>query len=166
MNNPGKREFKTDELLIEAARKEDAEALLSLQLLAYQSEAILYQNWNIPPLVEPLETVRAAFDAALFLKATYGESHRLVGSVRTRVEAGTGYVGRLFVHPDFQGRGIGASLLRAVEQGLPQVRRFELFTGNQSTRNLSLYQRMGYVPFREERLSDEVALVFLEKILA
>jgi len=151
--------------MIEAARRDEAEAILQLQQLAYQSEAILYQNWTLPPLVETLETVRAEFERQLFLKASCGDPRQIVGSVRALVVDGTAFVSRLFVHPEFQGRGIGASLLCELEQRLPQARRFELFTGNRSIRNLSLYQRLGYVPFREQRLSDQVALIFLEKTI-
>jgi GNAT superfamily N-acetyltransferase len=70
------------------------------------------------------------------------------------------------VHPDFQGKGIGGMLMRQVEQRFPQAQRFELFTGHRSNRNLSFYQHIGYVPFREQQLSDHVTLIFLEKTVA
>lgn len=151
---------------IETAQEEDAEALLQLQRLAYQSEAILYQDWTIPPLTEAMEALRAEFGRQLFLKASCGDSHQLVGSVRARVEGGTCFIGRLFVHPDAQGRGIGSLLMRELEHRQPQTQRFELFTGHRSSRNLSFYQHLGYIPFREKRLSNQVTLVFLEKTIA
>lgn len=150
-------------MMIETAGREDAEVILQIQRLAYQSEAVLYQDWNIPPLTESLEELLAEFGRQLFLKASCGEPRRLVGSVRARFQDGTCSIGRLIVHPDFQGRGIGSALMRHVEQQFPQARRFELFTGHRSSRNISLYQHLGYVPFREQLLSDNVTLVFLEK---
>lgn len=36
---------------ITIAGRDDAAAILELQRLAYQSEAELYQDWNIPPLI-------------------------------------------------------------------------------------------------------------------
>ena len=41
-------------MMIETAGREDAEVILQIQRLAYQSEAVLYQDWNIPPLTESL----------------------------------------------------------------------------------------------------------------
>lgn len=153
-------------MIIETARREDAEAILQIQRLAYQSEAVLYQDWNIPPLTESLEELLAEFDRQLFLKASCDEPRQLVGSVRARFQDGTCSIGRLIVHPDFQGKGIGSMLMRQVEQRFPQARRFELFTGHRSNRNLSFYQHLGYVSFREQQLSDRVTLIFLEKTVA
>jgi hypothetical protein len=42
--------------------------------------------------------------------------------------------------------------------------RHELFTSERSTRNLYLYQKLGYHTFRTERLKAKVTLVYLEKI--
>jgi GNAT superfamily N-acetyltransferase len=153
-------------MIIEAARREDAEAILQIQRLAYQSEAVLYQDWKIPPLTESLEELLAEFDRQLFLKASCDAPRHLVGSVRARFQDGTCCIGRLIVHPDFQGKGIGGMLMRQVEQRFPQAQRFELFTGHRSNRNLSFYQHLGYVPFREQQLSDHVTLIFLEKTVA
>ncbi len=153
-------------ILIETAGRKDAEAILQLQRLAYQSEAELYQDWTIPPLTETLAELLAEFDRQLFLKAFWGQTLRLVGSVRAHFDGGTCSIGRLIVHPDFQRRGIGSRLMREVESRFPQARRFELFTGHRSVRNLSLYQHLGYSPFREQRLSDQVSLIFLEKVVS
>jgi len=42
--------------------------------------------------------------------------------------------------------------------------RHELFTSERSTRNLYLYQKLGYHTFRAERLTAKVTFVYLEKI--
>ncbi len=63
-----------------------------------------------------------------------------------------------------QGKGIGSFLLRSVENKFQGVKKFELFTGHLSTRNLSMYQNRGYKEFKREKLSDSSELVFLEKI--
>ena len=144
------------------AALDDAEAILALQLLAYQSEARRYQNWSIPPLVETLASVREHIARHVVLKALAGE--RLVGSVRGVVtDGGACEVGRLIVHPDAQRRGIGAALLTAIEGRFPAVPAFELFTGSRSDGNLRLYRRHGYVAFREEPLPAGLSLVYLRK---
>ena len=53
--------------------------------------------------------------------------------------------------------------MTAIEDSFGAARRFELFTGERSERNLHLYQKLGYRSFRSERLNERVTLVFLEK---
>lgn len=146
---------------IEPAVIEDAGAILALQKLAYESEARLYHDWNLPPLTQTLDEMRTEFAASRVLKAL--DDRRLVGSVRARESGGTCHVGRLIVSPDLQGRGLGSRLMRAIEAKFPGAARFELFTGSRSEANIRLYERLGYRRFREQVLSPAVTLVFMEK---
>lgn len=146
---------------IARAGVEDAAAILALQKLAYESEARLYDDWQLPPLTQTLDSLQAEFASALVLEALDGE--RLVGAVRARETEGTCHVGRLIVSPQLQGRGIGTRLLRSVEAAFPLVQRFELFTGSRSESNIRLYERLGYRRLREQVLSPAVTLVFMEK---
>lgn len=150
-------------ITITIADRDDAAAILELQRLAYQSEAELYQDWNIPPLTESLQDLLFEFDRQIFLKAIDGDSRRMVGSVRAGIQEGLCTISRLIVHPQCQSRGIGSALLLQIERHFAQARSFELFTGHRSSRNLGIYQRLGYVPFREQKLSDKVTLIFLQK---
>jgi GNAT superfamily N-acetyltransferase len=139
---------------------EDAETILVLQLLAYESEARRYNDWSIPPLVETLTSVRGQIAAHVVLKAMLGE--RLVGSVRGLMADGVCEVARLSVHPEMQRRGIGAALLAAIEARFPAAT-FELFTGDRSEGNLRLYRRHGYVETHRQAVSPAVSLVYLRK---
>lgn len=140
----------------------DAAEILELQKLAYQSEAVLYDDWSIPPLTQSLNQIRKEFDGMTFLKVC--DSGRPIGSVRASIHDGTCNIGRLIVHPEFQHKGIGTRLMSAIETTFPSVRRFELFTGSRSEGNIRLYERLGYLIFRTDRLSPQVELVFLEKL--
>lgn len=146
---------------IKPAVVEDADAILALQHLAYQSEAAIYDDFTLPPLLESLEETRARFQDRRFLKAV--ESERVVGSVRAFADLGTCHVERLIVHPDCRRQGIGTALLRAIEMLFPGANRFELFTGHKSEGNLRIYEREGYRTFRQQRLNDRVSLVFMAK---
>jgi phosphoribosylanthranilate isomerase len=143
------------------AERGDAAEILGLQKFAYQSEAELNGDFTIPPLTQTLAEIEAEFGRKRFLKAHSGG--RIIGSVRAEIRDGTCHIGRLIVHPEWQNLGIGSRLLREIESGYPQARRFELFTGERSQRNLHLYQKSGYSIFRREALSERVKLVFLEK---
>jgi GNAT superfamily N-acetyltransferase len=143
------------------ATLDDAEEILALQKLAYESEARLYNDWTLPPLTETLASLLDEFAASVFLKAMEGD--RLVGSVRAHQSEGLCQIGRLIVQPQCQGRGVGTMLMRHIESAFPQARVFELFTGSRSEGNLRLYERLGYRRACEKVLSPAVTLVFLEK---
>jgi hypothetical protein len=85
---------------IERATISDAEEILSLQKLAYISEAEIYAGFNIPPLVQTLEELKDDFKNQLFLKVVIDS--RTIGSVRAFAKEGNCFIGRLIVHPDFQ----------------------------------------------------------------
>lgn len=146
---------------IERADSADAEEILQLQKLAYQSEAAIYSDWSLPPLIQTLAEMKKEFIETIFLKAY--DAGRLIGSVRASTHDGTCEIGRLIVHPDFQQRGIGTQLMSAIEAEFPHVKRFELFTGSKSEGNIRLYERLGYRVFRTEQLAPRIQLLFMEK---
>ena len=143
------------------ATADDAQEILALQHLAYQTEAALYDDHTLPPFLDAIEDLAARFEDRLFLKALDGE--RIIGSVRGYQEGETCFVERLIVHPDFRCQGIGTTLLRRIEALFPQARRCELFTGHKSLSNIHLYQCLGYRPFRKREVNEKVTLVFMEK---
>jgi hypothetical protein len=53
--------------------------------------------------------------------------------------------------------------MRAIEEDFAAADRYELFTGHLSENNLRLYRRLGYTGFREEVVSPQLRLVYLEK---
>jgi len=150
------------QMIIERANKADLREILALQKLAYQSEADLYNDHSIPPLTQTIEGIEDNFRSHIFLKATI--SGKIIGSVRAFVSQDTCYIGRLIVDPDFQNQGIGTKLLEAIEGQFNNVKRFELFTGYRSERNIHLYEKNGYREFRREQVSKKLMMVFMEKV--
>jgi ribosomal protein S18 acetylase RimI-like enzyme len=149
------------DMLIERAALSDAEEILALQKQAYRSEAEIYNDFKIPPMVQTLEGIEKDFENQYFLKALI--DRRIIGSVRAYSKEGTCYIGRLIVHPDFQNRGIGTKLMNEIEGIFNTCERFELFTGDRSERNLYLYQRLGYKIFKTAKITDQTTIVYLEK---
>lgn len=146
---------------IRAAAVRDAESILALQKLCYQTEAELYNDYRIPPLVQTVEQLTAELTSIVVLKAT--DNDVIIGSVRARSGSETCQIGRLIVHPDHQNLGIGKLLMAAIEREFPTVQRFELFTGDRSQKNIAFYGRLGYREFKREALTDSVKLVYMEK---
>jgi ribosomal protein S18 acetylase RimI-like enzyme len=132
-----------------------------LQKLAYHTEAILYNDWSIPPLTQTLAELRAEFADWKILKACRG--NRIIGSVRAIERKSICSIGRLMVHPKHQRQGIGGRLMQTIESMFPEAAKFELFTGSKSEGNIRLYERLGYCSSRSERLSANLSLVFFEK---
>ncbi|WP_370970506.1 GNAT family N-acetyltransferase [Amycolatopsis sp. cg9] len=125
------------------ARPEDVPELLVLQRCCWVQEALLNDTLDIPALHESLEDVRDW--TKTWSVWVLRDGHRLIGAVRARLEAGTWELGRLMVAPDFAGRGLGRRLLAHAEAQAPaEARRFALFTGARSARNIRMYQRAGY----------------------
>jgi hypothetical protein len=68
----------------------DAEEILDLQKLAYQSEAKRYEDYTIPPLKQTISEIKEQFIDHVFLKAVYG--NKIIGSVRAVEQNGTCYI--------------------------------------------------------------------------
>ena len=148
------------EYSITKAQESDVKEILSLQYAAYQSEAILYNDFSIQPLTQTAEQALAEFRKCFVLKAV--SKGKIIGSIRAYEKRGTAYVGKLMVHPDFQNQGIGKRLLQAIDSEFPG-RRFELFTGAKSEKNIALYEKCGYTRFKTEEAATGPTFVYLEK---
>lgn len=155
------KESQQMDIKIVQANLDDASEILELQKIAYQNEAALYDDWNIPPLTQTLPEIQNEFKNAVFLKATLND--RIIGSVRASLNSDTCMIGRLIVHPEYQHKGIGSLLIRKIELQFHNAKKFELFTGTKSVDNIRLYQKLGYVEYRQEDLSPKVRIVFMEK---
>jgi N-acetylglutamate synthase-like GNAT family acetyltransferase len=148
-------------ILIEKAEKDDLEEILELQYLAYQSEAKLFGNMDIPPLKQTIEEVYDEFQKGVILKEV-DDRGVIIGSVRAYQGGGTVYIGKLMVHPKMQKKGIGSKLLLGIENEYPN-QRYELFTSTRSERNIALYQKLGYKIFDEKQVTEELKFVYMEK---
>jgi len=145
------------------ATSADAEQILVLQKLAYLSEAELYNDYAIEPLTQTIETARADFATNIVLKAV--EDGKIIGSVRGAERNGACRVGKLMVHPEYQNRGLGTALMREIERLHPHAKRFELFTGWKSEKNIHLYEKLGYKTYKIKDISENLKLACMEKVI-
>lgn len=146
---------------ISKALTTDLKEILDLQYLAYQSEAALFGNKDIPPLKETIEEVEEEYQKGLILKMT-DPNGVIIGSVRAYEDGGTVYIGKLMVHPDHRRKGYGKMLLSEIEKYFPG-RRYELFTSTRSVDNIRLYESVGYREFDRKKIDEELEFVYMEK---
>lgn len=150
-----------DPIVIKYSTADDAEYILNIQKAAFLEQGSLYNNFNLPPLLETVEDIRKAFSDNSIFKAE--RNNVIVGSVRASVKDKTCYISRLIVDPDYQNQGIGKMLMSYAESIYQnQVERFELFTGQKSEKNISLYSKLGYRIFRTEE-NYTVPVCYMEK---
>jgi GNAT superfamily N-acetyltransferase len=149
---------------VEIASIDDLTEILELQIRAYQSEAAIYNDYSIEPLIETPLGLQEQFKHKTFLKAVL--DGKIVGSARGYLKEETVHIGRLAVESDFQNQGMGTLLIRSIEAYFPNAKRYELFTGNKSISNLRLYNNLGYSEFKREPGGDQIMMIYLEKILA
>jgi ribosomal protein S18 acetylase RimI-like enzyme len=143
------------------AEREDLPLILGLQYLAYQEQAVIHNDFSIRPLTQTLDEITDEFNNGVFLKAV-NDDGVIIGSVRARSENGTLHIGRLMVRPAMQGLGIGTELLAEIEAMCPHDR-CELFTGVKSEDNIRMYERLGYVRFKEEEIRPGIMIVHMRK---
>lgn len=148
-------------MIVVRAEKRDLQKILELQYLAYQSEARLFDDQDIPPLKQTLTDVENEFQKGIILKAL-DEDKTIIGSVRAFCDNGTVYIGKLMVHPSKQGQGIGTKRLLEMEKQYPN-KRYELFTSTKSEKNIALYQKFGYKIYDEKQVTEELRFVYMEK---
>ncbi|THB79211.1 MAG: GNAT family N-acetyltransferase [Desulfobulbaceae bacterium] len=148
-------------MTIKLASVKDAEEILQLQYRAYRSEAQLYDDYEIQPLTQTLDELKAEFEDHLVIK--YTTEAKIIGSVRAKTVNHDCSIGKLIVDPDYQNQGVGNQLLQEIEKRSSDAQRFELFTGHKSEKNLYLYRKARYEQFKTQQIHSRLTLIFLEK---
>jgi GNAT superfamily N-acetyltransferase len=113
-----------------------------------------------------LEVEEMARPTGGYLVGWVGEMAVAGGGLRA-IGEGVGEIKRMYVHPDFRGRGLGSQLLAALEGdartlGMGQVR---LDTGPKQPDAQHLYERSGYVAIDNYNANPH-ASYWAEKVLA
>ena len=153
-----------ENIKFKTATKANAEEILRIQKAAFQSEAEIHDNFNIPPLIQTLDSIRADFSNFKFYKALYKD--KIVGAIKVQlINKHKLWIGRLVVDPDYQNRGIGKFMMSEIEKKYRFVKIFELFTGEKSKRNIQFYKSMGYriIEYFQEPEHENILLVRMVK---
>lgn len=146
---------------ISIAELTDLKNILELQKESYIQEAEIYNDFNIPPLTQNLDSLKKEWQNGIVIKAE--KNGQIVGSVRAELVDNVCKIGKLIVKPDFQNQGIGKKLLSEIEKLFDNCSIYELFTGNMSEKNLAIYRKLGYKDYKEELIDNNLKLIYLQK---
>lgn len=109
---------------------------------------------------QAIEDLEKEFQSFTYLKAI-DDNGLIIGSTRGHIEGNTSYIGKTFVYPDYQGKGIGTKMIRMLEE-INKAPRYEINASIRCPQNIRLYVRLGYVRFKETKTENN-GFVYLEK---
>jgi ribosomal protein S18 acetylase RimI-like enzyme len=151
------------EFTIAPAEVSDAADIHTVKMRAFAEEGRLSGTRDLPPLQEDLAAVERDIrtHTVLIVRA----DGRTVGSARGQVSGTSCEIRAVCVDPSYQGRGIGAALVRAIEEAYPDVEQFELTTNTLVPGNVEFYERHGYEVVGRTTYTDTIVLAHLIKTM-
>jgi ribosomal protein S18 acetylase RimI-like enzyme len=143
----------------------DAEALAEISRRAFDNDSEYgAPGPGGPPGYDSVAWQRRMSQRGRFFKVI--EEDRIVGGfVVFRLEDGGVELGRVFIEPDCQNRGIGSEVLRYVEGVFPATARVVVDTPGWNLRNQHFYEKAGFVKIGEINTGEEFPLFQYEKTL-
>lgn len=143
----------------------DAPALLSMQKTAFWPLFEKYEDYSTSPAMETIERTRTriADPSGGFFKILVDGNWAGAICIRQGKEEAY-WIGPIFVHPDFQRRGIAQQALREAEQLFLHAPAWKLATLLEEQGNCYLYEKMGYVRIGSSvPINEKATLVYYEK---
>lgn len=146
---------------IAPATPEDAPVIHAIQMRAFAEEGRLSGTMAIPPLTETVDAIERLIRTQTVLVARVDGV--VVGSARGLLSGPVCTIRGVLVEPAWQGRGLGAALLAAVERLHPHVERFELTTNTLVPGNVRFYEQRGYKVVELTRYAETIVLAQMSK---
>lgn len=143
------------------AKFSDLEAILELQKESYMQEALLTNDYTIPPLMQDIDSLQRDWKKGTIIKAEI--DGQIIGSVRAKLVGSICKIGKLMVKPSYQKQGIGKRLMAKIENQFDMCTTYELFTGYKSEGNLNFYTSLGYESCSIEPVDAHLKLIYLQK---
>lgn len=150
-----------EKIELRLAELTDLDKILELQKEAYLQEAEIYQDFEIQPLTQSIDSITLEWQRGIVIKAL--KNGQIIGSVRAELVGNICKIGKLIVRSDFQNQGIGKRLVAEIEELFHSCSIYELFTGDKSEKNLALYRKLGYKVYKTEQISNKLQLVYFQK---
>ncbi|RIW32510.1 GNAT family N-acetyltransferase [Bacillus salacetis] len=151
---------------LEKASLDDAEKLTELMKKTFDEEAKKWLSphenivdYNIqPPGYSSVEMTKYMIEELDYYRVQYNEE--LVGGIIVTITGKAfGRIDRIFIAPEYQGRGMGSKVIQLIEEEFPQVRTWDLETSSRQVTNHYFYKKMGY----ETTLETEDEYCFIKR---
>ncbi|GFN33525.1 GNAT family N-acetyltransferase [Paenibacillus xylaniclasticus] len=143
-------ELYDDRLRFRRAQLEDAETLKEIMVKAFNREQRIWlqedeqPDANLrPPGYDSTAMHRYVIQEWPYYVMEY--AGKVVGAISVNVSGIHGRIDKLFIDPDFQGRGFGSQALAFVENQFPSVTVWKLETSSRQQRNHHFYEKAGYM---------------------
>lgn len=136
---------------IEKASIIDAEALTEISKKTFNAEAKKWLpdqeniiDYNIQPSgYASIEMTKYMIKELHSFKIIYNET--IVGGIIVTISGQSfGRIDRIFVDPNYQGKGIGSKVITLIEKEFLNVRTWDLETSSKQINNHFFYEKMGY----------------------
>lgn len=133
-------------IAFELATPDDVPALTDVQIRCFDDDA---RQHDLGERGGPPGYDSEAWQSVMMQHAAYYkivDDGRIIGGM-IAFDLGGGHfeLGRIYLDPVYQNRGIGTQALRFVEAAHPQATRWTLDTPSWARRNRHFYEKMGYV---------------------
>lgn len=138
-------------ITIEKASVTDAEQLTAILKRTFDEEANKWltsqeniMDFNIlPPGYSSVEVTKYMIKELFSFKILYNQE--IVGGIVITISGKNyGRIDRIFIDPNYQGKGIGSRAITLAEKQFPHVRIWDLETSSRQINNHYFYEKMGY----------------------
>ncbi|PHF10638.1 GNAT family N-acetyltransferase [Bacillus wiedmannii] len=143
---------------IEKATILDAEKLTEIMTRTFDEEAKRWLcdqgdviDYNIqPPGYSSVEMMKYSIEELDSFKVIMDD--KIIGGIIVTISGKSyGRIDRIFVEPDYQGKGIGSHVIKSIEVEYPSIRIWDLETSSRQIYNHHFYKKMGYeIIFKSE----------------
>jgi GNAT superfamily N-acetyltransferase len=144
----------------------DAESIFGIQVLAFIPLLEKYKDYTTNPANETIERVisRIINPSGGFYKIL--ADNFIVGAISVCWKEDVKFwIGPMFIHPEYQGKGIAQKAISLVAEMFPQAISWELATILEEDGNCYLYEKMGYVKTGVyKKLNEYTTLIFYKRV--
>ncbi len=146
----------------ERATPADAEVLTAVQVRTFDDDSRRFLNKprGGPPGYDSVQWQRMIMQRAAAYYKIVADDVVIGGMIVFNMGGGHYELGRIYLDPAHQDRGIGQQAMRFVEQAHPQAKRWTLDTPLWATRNHYFYEKLGY-----RRVRETPEFVYYEKVI-
>ena len=138
-------------LILERAVENDALKLAEIQKASFDEESKQFNNNEIggPSGYDSIRFQEEMMQICEYFKVLlHGE---IIGGALIFIESNQVHnLGRIFIDPNYQNKGIGIKVMREIERSFPDSTKWWLDTPSWSVKNHHFYTKCGYTKVREE----------------